>query len=230
MLGLRSNTTSLEVNLEPGWLEVDPSSAPQFLPSPDPRLEKICDLQDVGKIHYPKGDLPIREFGEEKIAACTVRGIVDLDRELPPLPEKARKLCGLRPWVFWILVATTAAAVLAIIGGAVGGALLRRRANAADGVAIKTSPVLHNSKLAALQYVDKQNVTHERVYFQDKAGTLRESAWNSNTTGWTVTDISDPSVDVQLGTPLACACGYPHAMKNYTFVRSHFLQQPRLPC
>jgi hypothetical protein len=73
--------------------------------------------------------------------------------------------------------------------------------------------------------MDKHNITHYRVYFQNRTGILKESAWDSNNSQWMVTDISDPSVDVQLGTPLACACGYPHAMKNYTFVS---FEKPRM--
>ena len=221
----KSTTTSLEVNLEPGWLEVDPNPPPQWIGSPNSQLEKIQDLQDVGKIHYPKDNLPIRDFGEEKIPKQAVVTVIDLDRELPPLPKEARLLCRLRPWLIRTIVSfATVTVIAAIIGGSVGGVLSRRhdsQASVSNTTHLKhkkTSPVLQNSKMASLQYMDKRNITHYRVYFQDKTGILQESAWDSDSKIWTVADISDPSVDVQMGTPLACACGYPHAMKNYTFV------------
>ena len=219
----KSTYTSLEVNLEPGWLEVNPNPPPQSVSSPDPQHEKIQDHQDAGKIHYPKDNLPIRDPGEEKIAKYPLFEVVDLNRELPPLPVEASTVCGLRSWVFWTVVgAATIVLIAVVVGGSMGGVLYGRHDksshNTTAPIRVKSSPVLESSKMASLQYLDKTNVTHYRVYFQNQAGILRESTWDSNVKTWTVSDISDSSVDVQLGTPLACACGYPHAMKNHTFV------------
>lgn len=241
MPNVRSATSSLEVHLEAGWLETDPYSAPQLISSPDPRREKIHDLQDAGKIHYPRElDKIWDPSGAEKIPLSKIQAI-DLNRELPPLPKKGNLLGGLRQRTRWSIIGAAAVALaVAVVVGSVSGTLVHRdrragissASNITNTTRWKSSPILENSKMGSLSYRDEMNVTHYRVYFQDRQGILQESAWDSNSTGWTVTDISDPSVDVQLGTPLACACGYPHAMKNYTFVRfvnlSSSMAQPLL--
>ncbi|KAK3723043.1 hypothetical protein LTR37_002189 [Vermiconidia calcicola] len=224
-----SNHNSIEVNLEPGWLEADPNTAPQVVYRCNSQLEKIRELQDDGKIHYPKDNFPIRRSDEEKIPQDATVEVVDLDRDLPPLPDESTRICGLRPSIFRFAVGLAVSVVIAaLVGGTVGGMLSRQHQNntgtsvstSTNVTHIKSSPILQDSKMTSLYYVDKHNITHYRVYFQNKTGILQESAWNSSTTGWTVTDISDSSVDVQMGTPLACADGYPHAMKNYTMVKN----------
>ena len=222
----RSKRSSLEAGLEPGWLEADLNPLPEFISSPDPQREKIQDLQDHGKIHYYPDNGKIRDYAdEEKIPTYDVNEVAD--RELLPLPSGAITICGLRRWLFWTACGIAVFLILAAAAGGSAGGVLSHQHKSAPPMLVsnvtnttheKTSPILQNSKLTSLYYMDESNITHYRVYFQNRTGILQESAWDSNSTTWTVTDISDQLDDVQLGTPLACACGYPHAMKNYTFV------------
>ncbi|KAL8993400.1 MAG: hypothetical protein Q9169_006378 [Polycauliona sp. 2 TL-2023] len=45
-----------------------------------------------------------------------------------------------------------------------------------------TNPL--NSRLASVSCMDNEGMTYRRPYYQDFAGTIKESAWNSSSNGW----------------------------------------------
>ncbi|KAF2201714.1 hypothetical protein GQ43DRAFT_370768 [Delitschia confertaspora ATCC 74209] len=141
----------------------------------------------------------------------------------------------------WIILAIISIVILAAaIGGAVGATTRKsemktstsstsanRTANPPTATPTSNlmdkSPVHINSSLAALHWNDTSSIGHRRVYFQHKNGTIFESAWNSNTSGWTASPITDSSIDAAIGTPLTAENGYPHVNRSWDMVQSVFL-------
>lgn len=146
--------------------------------------------------------------------------------------QAERRICGLSHRTALIITAVALVIVIGAVGGGVGVMMATRRGRTAQGQTsapsptpspkIKSSPVLQNSSLAALQWTDSVGSTvvdHYHVYYQLTDGTIAESAWDSDTATWTVSRITDPSTDVALGTPLSAAAGYPHVNTSLGIVR-----------
>ena len=94
---------------------------------------------------YPKANLPIRNFGEDKIARNNAHTKVDLDRELPPLHTEAGFICGLRRKIFWDLTAIISIGIMAVVGANSGATLSHTggvTANPANITQKKTSSIL----------------------------------------------------------------------------------------
>jgi hypothetical protein len=126
-----------------------------------------------------------------------------------------------------LLVAAILLLAAAIGGGLGGGLAARNRAltqtptstSAPPPSHFDFSPVYGNSSLAATEWQEQvTNVTHYRVYFQAKTGTIWESAWDSNSSTWTVSPITDSGADIKMGTPLTAVNGYPHINSSWAVV------------
>jgi hypothetical protein len=80
---------------------------------------------------------------------------------------------------------------------------------------LRTTP----SGMAATQWLDLDGIRHYRVYFQDRRNAILESAWDSNSTGWRVSEVANPDLKVQNQSSLGAAAGWPHANYSWTHVR-----------
>ncbi|KAI6357976.1 hypothetical protein MCOR25_007490 [Pyricularia grisea] len=150
----------------------------------------------------------------------------------PPMRQDI--ICGLRKRAFYIVVVVIGLIVIAAaVGGGVGGSIAARNASQsqeqqqqpstptpAPTNRPKTSPVLQESALAALNWQDASNDTHYQVYFQSRDGAIMESAWNSTSNRWTVSRITDPGADIKSGTPLTASAGFPHVNTTWDVVKN----------
>ena len=215
------------------FFETDHTAPPEVIHNRNPSAEKIYDPSSNEKVFV--GQKTNGSQDEKIYAAPGTRGNANDAPELAGAGgglAAAGTICGLRRKTFLIALGVAIFVVLAAaIGGGVGGGISarnrRNRENSSSAPAaspsptphVKTSPIYENSGLAATQWKDELNITHYRVYFQNSSGIIQQSAWDSNSTDWDLSDITTPSVDAELGTPIASGAGYPHAMKNYTLVR-----------
>ncbi|KAI0378816.1 hypothetical protein F5Y04DRAFT_261105 [Hypomontagnella monticulosa] len=108
-----------------------------------------------------------------------------------------RKIGGLSPRMFYILVAGVILIVIgAVVGGVVGGLASRR--NETDSPPEQqpepgtTSPsnILSTSKLAASNWTDPQGVIHRSVFFQDPYNSLITRQWDSQNRTWMTRNLS----------------------------------------
>jgi hypothetical protein len=53
------------------------------------------------------------------------------------------------------------------------------------------------SGMAATQWLDLDGIRNYRVYFQDQRNAILESVWDSNSTGWRVSEVANPDLKVQ---------------------------------
>jgi hypothetical protein len=165
---------------------------------------------------------------EEKIGVAYV--VEDGAQHEPP-PKKT--ICGVAPRTFWIVFVVAA---LLVVGGAVGGGIggwmaTRSQTSVAPDTAgasnrTKSSPVFQNSTITAMHWKDGSNVTHHRVFFQAKDGTILESARDSGSPAWNVTAITDPGTDIKLGTTITAVGGYPHVNTSWELVRPCPMDSP----
>lgn len=109
---------------------------------------------------------------------------------------------------FWLPVASLLL-IAAVVGGTIGG--LGARENSSGKLASTTSPTSTaettnsttatllssapsptpnplNSSLASVSWTDGRGVGYRRLYYQDSAGTIKESAWNSSTSEWYISN------------------------------------------
>ncbi|KAF2108890.1 hypothetical protein BDV96DRAFT_652495 [Lophiotrema nucula] len=159
-------------------------------------------------------------------------------KEKEQVQEKQRIL-GLKRRTFWILLGVAIFVVIAAaVGGGVGGALANRNKDKKNeqtplenpnipstaSPRNKTSPVYQNSSLAAVQWVDQEDVNHYHVFYQYKDKRIVESAWNSTSNGWTVSNVTDDGTDVKLGTGVSATGGYPNKNTSWPggFVKDVF--------
>ena len=123
------------------------------------------------------------------------------------------------PKVFWIVLVILG---LLIIGGAVGGALGAKSANkkstasktnsgpssTSGGTSSSATAVYRgirpDSQLAALAWTVSSTRYQYRVYYQDTDNSLKESAYDSSSSQWTVTKILNGS-NVMPGTYIAAS-------------------------
>ncbi|KAL8992555.1 MAG: hypothetical protein Q9169_007010 [Polycauliona sp. 2 TL-2023] len=97
----------------------------------------------------------------------------------------------------------------ALIGGLVGGLTNRHdtsdksAATTSDAPASVASPDTLNSSLASVAWTDQENVAYRRLYYQDSAGTVKESAWNSSGNAWY--SSNEAVGTARRGSPLAAA-------------------------
>lgn len=146
----------------------------------------------------------------------------------PPLPACERRIMGFKRKTFFVLISVTLAMVVAVVvGGSVGGSLATHNRRSTRTSTSNPSTISRNTYanrgLAAMQWADLNGTLHKRLYYQDNAGKIQESAWDKNSAikiAWQINSISDAA---KPATPIAAAAGYPHASLNYTLVRYRYI-------
>lgn len=130
--------------------------------------------------------------------------------------EESDYLVGRKiPWYAqkrYRLLVVGAFIILLCLAGSTAWLGVRSRRNANR---ISTKEIPATTGLAATQWSDREGVKHYRVYFQDEKNAILESAWDSNSTGWTVSTVAGAEMGVRRNTPIGVMNGWPHA--NYTF-------------
>lgn len=119
-------------------------------------------------------------------------------------PPKKR-ICGFTARTFYIILALAVIVVIAAIGGGIGAALASKKADSSassngtggstgstggNSTTPKGPKPLANTKIAATNWTDGNNVGHRNVYFQDEYGAVVERRWDSNSNKWTTSNIS----------------------------------------
>ena len=111
----------------------------------------------------------------------------------PNAPQPQTERAWWRRKRFWIpLVALLL--IGAIVGGVVGG-LSNRNDSPSNppspspsprpaSIPAPPSPKPLNSSLASVAWSDPRSLAYRRLYYQDAAGTIKESAWNSSGNEW----------------------------------------------
>ena len=137
-----------------------------------------------------------------------------------------RTICGWASKTFWFSVVLTALTIAVVVGLAVGLTVGLQNAHRENGKASNSSSlqgstaasgVSNSSSLAAIAFNDTLGVLHQRVYYQDDAGIVKESSWNSSINVW---QLSNPAIgQAKMNTPLAAIVTGP---PQYAFVSNNF--------
>jgi hypothetical protein len=130
--------------------------------------------------------------------------------------KKRKRICGLATSTFWIVASVLSVIIVAaIVGGAVAAVMGNNRSSSSTHLppasANKThmSPLLNQSRLAAVNWTDANKVRHFAVFSQDYTSSLVVSKWDSASQNWVVYSISgamvsnDSSISAKPGSPLA---------------------------
>ncbi|KAI8965821.1 hypothetical protein F5Y11DRAFT_311514 [Daldinia sp. FL1419] len=132
-----------------------------------------------------------------------------------------RRICGLIPRTFYIVLTIAILIIIgAIVGGVAGGITAR---NNSSGLTLppdsepepgtkEGANILSTSKLAASNWTDAQGNTHRHVFFQDPYNAIISRQWDSDNRTWTTKNISQlmsssttGPIHPIPGTSLACA-------------------------
>ena len=145
-----------------------------------------------------------------------------------------RTICGLASKISWFSVVLAALTIAVVVGLAVGLTVglqnaHRKHENASGSSSSQASStatgiinssilgVSNSSSLAAIAFNDTLGVLHQRVYYQDDAGKIKESSWNASTNLW---QVSNPAIGLaKMNTPLAAIVTGP---PQYDFVSNSF--------
>ncbi|KAI0113933.1 hypothetical protein GGR51DRAFT_556431 [Nemania sp. FL0031] len=228
-------------------------SADQMYAIHSPKVAQDGDTREVARadrdqakiVHWPERDYDGLEISHDKDAGIQVYypsnlevdegrmpRYIERDSRAPPYElssssNSQKTVCGLRKKLFYTLVALLA---LVIVGVSVGTGVGLTRARGVEGVrgqsnTIKSSPILQNSSIAAIQWSDNDSKEY-RVYIQSREGSILEAAWSSSDPRWNLSKITTGSAELMLGTPIAVDVGYPYANKaNHLAKIVHFVGQ-----
>ena len=137
-----------------------------------------------------------------------------------------RTICGWASKIFWFSVVLVVLTMAVVVGLAVGLTVGLQNAHRKNGKASDSSSlqgstaasgVSNSSSLAAIAFNDTLGVLHQRVYYQDDAGIIKESSWNSSTNLW---QLSNPAIgQAKMNTPLAAIVTGP---PQYAFVSNNY--------
>ena len=145
-----------------------------------------------------------------------------------------RTICGWDSKPCWFLTALAALTIIVVVGLVVGttvglqnahrkhesvsNASSTQASNPATGVNNGSSiGVSNSSSLAAIAFNDTLGVLHYRVYYQDDAGKIKESSWNTSSNLW---QVSNSAIgQAKMNTPLAAIVTGPPL---YGFVSKNF--------
>ncbi|KAL9605156.1 MAG: hypothetical protein Q9219_000090 [cf. Caloplaca sp. 3 TL-2023] len=154
--------------------------------------------------------------------------------ETPPIDGRQDGLICRNKKSTGIILAGCLLLVAAIVGGTLGGLRAhnsppRETASTASSTYVPTStsgtaaasstsvPVsawnASNSSLASVAWTGEDGLGYRRLYHQDSAGVIRESAWNSSGQEWRLSDVA--LAKAKPSSPLAAAVV---GTKNFTFV------------
>ncbi|KAI1477654.1 hypothetical protein F4774DRAFT_388154 [Daldinia eschscholtzii] len=112
-----------------------------------------------------------------------------------------RRICGLSPGIFKIVLVVAIIVIIGAIAGGVAGGLSSRNRNSDANSTPTPGPnpepgksenvnVLSSSKLAASNFTDPQGNIHRHVFFQDPYNSIITRQWDSENKTWTTMNIS----------------------------------------
>lgn len=132
------------------------------------------------------------------------------------------KTCGIpskRLWVYAGALVTTVVIALAV---GLGISFGRGRGGSGAGQqSLSGAATVHNMSIAALHWLDVDNVSQYRVFFQPANQTkVLQSASSSADQNWTISTITSANSEARTGTPLAAVAGYINTDINYLVCRS----------
>ncbi|MCJ1271465.1 hypothetical protein MMC22_011366 [Lobaria immixta] len=145
----------------------------------------------------------------------------DLPRGQVADGKKFRTICKLRPNVFWLTLVLVLCVVVAAVCGSLGYTLSHRKSIPETSSANATGPrpssltgspgkrFFGNTSLAAVSWNDTNAVTQYRLFHQDENNLIKESAWNSSSRTW---HVSNPAIgNAKAASPIAAVVtGPPH--------------------
>lgn len=137
------------------------------------------------------------------------------DQHEDPSPGlETSKTCGIPSKRFWVYVGFLVAAVVVALGVGLGTHFgLNHSSSTAKSF---SSATVNNMSIAAVHWLDVDNVSQYRVFFQAKnQSKVLQSASNSDDKNWTVSTITTANTDVRTGTPLSAVAGYLNTNLNY---------------
>ncbi|KAF3055588.1 hypothetical protein GL218_07015 [Daldinia childiae] len=130
-----------------------------------------------------------------------------------------RRICGLLPRTFYIVLAVVILIIIGAIAGGVAGGLSSSHSDSSSTPDPGPEPgttenvnILSTSKLAASNWTDSQGNTHRHVFFQDPYNAIITRQWDSENKTWTTKNVSQllsssttGPIHPIPGTSLACA-------------------------
>lgn len=145
--------------------------------------------------------------------------------------KEKRKICGVAPLIFYIILGVILAIIVAaVVGGVVGSMANKNGGDADDGesnsgsepstdtgsgdsnsTTTDTPLILSDSRLTSTNWTDSDGVVHRTVIFQDVYNYIIACEWDSNDKTWSQTNITDSlsastsPIDAVSGTPLGSA-------------------------
>ncbi len=160
--------------------------------------------------HAPRHDDPANDAPEVVFPNPTLSSTYHPDASTAVTSQPKRRILGLSRRLFTTVgIAAVVVVVGAIVGGVVGGVVRNR-----DGSTNSTPPspttsastqILSDSKLAASNYTDANDIIHRSVFFQDTTKSLIGRFWDAQNQTWKTVNITQqlPGSNVLAGTPLA---------------------------
>ena len=156
------------------------------------------------------------------------------EKEFSDNHRAQRTICGCASKTFRYCVVLAALTIAVVIGLAVGLTVGLQNAhrkhekasNSSSSAISSTATGLNNgsslgvsnsSSLAAIAFNDTLGILHHRVYYQDDAGKIKESSWNTSTKLWQVSNAAIGQA--KMNTPLAAIVTGP---PQYAFVSNSF--------
>lgn len=126
----------------------------------------------------------------------------DPSRGLPP-----SRTCGIPTKRFYIYVGVALVIVVVALAVGLGTSFGIHSGNGASKSS--SSAAVSNMSIAALHWVDVDNLSQYRVYAQaENQSKVLQSSSSSDNQNWTVSTITSANANVQLGTPLTAIVGY----------------------
>lgn len=175
----------------------------EFVPHPESQYPQVADPREASKYDSTKPEVVDNNNSNTGgIGTGTGTGNND-DKEVgiaaaaAATTNKGRRICGLSPRLFFLILGI---AILVIIGAIVGGVVGSRskKGQSSDSSSSSQDPatgeenttILSTSKLAASNWTDPQGVSHRSVFFQDPANAIIARQWESQNRTWTTRNIS----------------------------------------
>lgn len=137
--------------------------------------------------------------------------------EKAPSSQKARRICGLAARTFYLVAGVVAVIIIAaVVGGAVGATVSRHSRSSSDTSTNSTggfggdgwendtsgteTDLLYDSRLAAVNWTDADDLIHYAVFSQDIANSIMVSLWDADNQTWAAVNVSAALEDA--GTPI----------------------------
>jgi hypothetical protein len=213
------NLASSSDGAELAWLELQPNSSPQVVHTPS---EKITVGSECDAKYLVSGP----QIGIVDPAGLEVRnsyGIANGD---------AKRTCGMRRRQAWILAAgAMIVAIVVAIGAGVGVAVSsKHQASSSQNASSNStaspassspavppsqsgtpfqSDISNISTLAAVNWTEPSGAAQYRIYYQNRNNYITELSWTTGQPFWTPRLVTNDTIDVRNGSPLAAIVGWP---------------------